>query len=49
MIDLQATNAKLRDRAIRLVSELGGCSREEARARLTNAGWSVRAALDHAP
>jgi N-acetylmuramic acid 6-phosphate etherase len=49
MIDLRPTNAKLRDRAIRLVSELAGCSREEARARLTAAAWSVRAALDHAP
>jgi N-acetylmuramic acid 6-phosphate etherase len=46
MIDVRATNAKLRDRAARLVSELRGCSYEEARERLTNAGWSVRAALD---
>jgi N-acetylmuramic acid 6-phosphate etherase len=45
MIDVQATNAKLRDRATRLVSELRGCSYEEARARLAEAGWSVRAAL----
>jgi N-acetylmuramic acid 6-phosphate etherase len=46
MIDVQATNAKLRDRAIRLVSELRGCSHDEARGRLSDAGWSVRAALD---
>jgi N-acetylmuramic acid 6-phosphate etherase len=46
MIDVQATNAKLRDRAIRLVSELRGCSYEEARSRLGEAGWSVRGALD---
>jgi N-acetylmuramic acid 6-phosphate etherase len=46
MIDVQATNAKLRDRAMRLVSELRGCSYAEARARLINAGWSVREALD---
>jgi N-acetylmuramic acid 6-phosphate etherase len=46
MIDVQATNAKLRDRAMRLVCELQGCSREEARTRLEEAGWSVRAALD---
>jgi N-acetylmuramic acid 6-phosphate etherase len=46
MIDVQATNAKLRDRAIRLVSELRGCSYEDARVRLAGAGWSVRAALE---
>jgi N-acetylmuramic acid 6-phosphate etherase len=45
MIDVQATNAKLRDRAIRLVSELRGCSYDEARVRLEEVGWSVRAAL----
>jgi len=49
MTDVQATNAKLRDRATRLVSELRGCSRDEAHARLSDAGWSVRAALDQAP
>jgi N-acetylmuramic acid 6-phosphate etherase len=46
MIDVQATNAKLRDRAMRLVGELRGCTREEARTRLEEAGWSVRAALE---
>jgi N-acetylmuramic acid 6-phosphate etherase len=46
MIDVQATNAKLRDRAIRLVIELRGCSYDEARTRLTQSGWSVRAALE---
>jgi len=46
MIDVQATNAKLRDRALRLVCELRGCSRDEARSRLEAAGWSVRAALE---
>jgi N-acetylmuramic acid 6-phosphate etherase len=45
MIDVQASNAKLRDRALRLVCELCGCSRDEARARLEAAGWSVRRAL----
>jgi N-acetylmuramic acid 6-phosphate etherase len=46
MIDVQATNAKLRDRAIRLVAEVLGCSREEAQARLQKANWNVRAAVD---
>jgi N-acetylmuramic acid 6-phosphate etherase len=45
MIDVRATNTKLRDRAIRLVSELCQCSYEEARARLVAADWSVRDAL----
>ena len=49
MIDVRATNAKLRDRAIRLVRELTGCSYEDARTRLIQAGWSVRTALDQAP
>jgi len=49
MIDLRPTNAKLRDRAIRLVSELRPCSYEQARSRLTAAAWSVRAALDQSP
>ena len=38
--------AKLRDRALRLVCELRGCSRDEARQRLEAAGGSVRAALE---
>jgi N-acetylmuramic acid 6-phosphate etherase len=46
MIDVHATNSKLRDRAIRLVSEISGCSYDAARGRLENAGWSVRAALE---
>jgi N-acetylmuramic acid 6-phosphate etherase len=45
MIDVQATNVKLRDRAIRLVSELRRCPYDVARARLEQAAWSVRAAL----
>lgn len=46
MIDVRATNAKLRDRAIRLVCELRQCSYDEARTRLEAGGWSVRAVLD---
>jgi N-acetylmuramic acid 6-phosphate etherase len=45
MIDVQATNAKLRDRAVRLVREAMGCGYEEARERLEGAGWNVRAAI----
>jgi N-acetylmuramic acid 6-phosphate etherase len=45
MIDVIASNAKLRDRAVRLVAELAGCSSAEAQERLKLHGWSVRAAL----
>jgi N-acetylmuramic acid 6-phosphate etherase len=45
MIDVLATNEKLRDRAVRLVREIRGCSYEEALARLVEADWSVRSAL----
>lgn len=49
MIDMNASNAKLRDRAIRQVCELSGLSYESARERLVRAGWSVRVALENAP
>ena len=45
MIDVHVSNAKLRDRAIRLVSELRGCSYDDARALLEETNWNVRAAL----
>src|SRR5436190_6267175 len=45
MIDLQATNKKLRGRAIGLVAQLAGCDRETARSRLARADWNLRAAL----
>jgi N-acetylmuramic acid 6-phosphate (MurNAc-6-P) etherase len=46
MIDVNVSNAKLRDRATRLVSELRGCPYDDARAFLERANWSVRAALN---
>jgi N-acetylmuramic acid 6-phosphate etherase len=45
MVDVHASNVKLRDRATRLVSELRSCFYEEARTLLERAGWNVRAAL----
>lgn len=45
MIDLTITNEKLRDRAARLVAELGKCDYAEACERLQKNGWSLRAAL----
>jgi N-acetylmuramic acid 6-phosphate etherase len=45
MIDLTVSNAKLRDRAVRLVAELAKCDQAEATERLEAHGWNVRAAL----
>ncbi|MDQ3623687.1 MAG: N-acetylmuramic acid 6-phosphate etherase [Verrucomicrobiota bacterium] len=45
MIDLAVSNAKLRDRAARLVSTALEISYEEACERLERVGWNVRAAL----
>jgi N-acetylmuramic acid 6-phosphate etherase len=46
MIDVVATNEKLRDRAIRLVQTLTDLDARDARAALEAAGWSVRAAVE---
>jgi len=46
MIDLRATNAKLRDRAIRIVRDVTGLDERDARRSLEANGWSVRAALE---
>ena len=45
MVDLHISNAKLRDRGVRLVSSTLGIGYEEARERLERAGWNVRACL----
>ena len=45
MIDLTTSNAKLRDRAVRLVAELAQCDQTQAAERLKAHGWNVRAAL----
>ena len=44
MIDLQASNTKLRDRAVRIVRELTGADEATARAALLKTGWQVRPA-----
>jgi N-acetylmuramic acid 6-phosphate etherase len=46
MVGLRATNAKLRDRAVRNVMALAGVAAPEARRRLEAAGWSVRDAVE---
>jgi N-acetylmuramic acid 6-phosphate etherase len=45
MVDLRATNAKLRDRSERIVMEVCGVSREAARAVLEGAGGRVKTAI----
>ncbi|MEY2547874.1 MAG: N-acetylmuramic acid 6-phosphate etherase [Verrucomicrobiota bacterium] len=45
MIDVNVSNAKLRDRAVRLVAELAKCDQAQAAERLEAHGWNVRAAL----
>jgi N-acetylmuramic acid 6-phosphate etherase len=47
MIDLHASSAKLRDRAVRLVAELANCGAQVARQRLETSGWDLRAVLNH--
>lgn len=44
MVDLNPSNVKLRDRAIRILRELTGCNAEEAQAALEKSGWVVKAA-----
>jgi N-acetylmuramic acid 6-phosphate etherase len=46
MIDVTASNAKLRDRAVRLVSVLAKCDQAQALERLELHHWNVRAALE---
>ena len=48
MIDLHATNSKLRNRAIRIVAEALECDFDSARARLEKHSWNARAAIDDA-
>lgn len=46
MIDLNPSNAKLRDRAVRIVSEITGADVAMARRTLENNGWVVRDACE---
>lgn len=45
MVDLRASNAKLRDRATRIVRELAGVGYPDAEAALRKSRWNIRAAL----
>ena len=44
MVDVQPTNAKLRQRAARIVAEIIGASPDDARTLLEQAGWEVKTA-----
>ncbi len=46
MVDLNPSNVKLRDRAIRILGGLTGCTAEQARATLVQTGWSVKRAYE---
>jgi N-acetylmuramic acid 6-phosphate etherase len=46
MINVQATNDKLRARAVRLVESLAECEADRAQAALEKVSWSVRDAVD---
>jgi len=45
MVDLNATNEKLRDRSIRIVMELIGCNRSQASSLLKRAKGKVKPAV----
>lgn len=45
MVDMQATNRKLKDRALRIIGHATGAQHEEAKALLEEAGGSVKAAI----
>ncbi|HJT80144.1 MAG TPA: N-acetylmuramic acid 6-phosphate etherase [Chthoniobacterales bacterium] len=45
MIDLHASNTKLRDRAVRVVAQLAGCDYGKAWERLENSGWNLRGVI----
>jgi len=46
MIDVKATNSKLRDRATLIVVELTGWDESRAAAALAKHGWDIRRALE---
>src|SRR5881227_2874497 len=46
MIDLHTTNAKLRNRAVRVVAQLTECDYAAARAHLEANGWNLRAVVE---
>ncbi|MBN2505312.1 MAG: N-acetylmuramic acid 6-phosphate etherase [Verrucomicrobia bacterium] len=49
MVDVKPSNAKLRDRAVRIVQALTGCDRDTARRALRRARWNIRRACARVP
>ena len=45
MVDVKASNHKLKDRCCRILSDLAQVTQDEARAALSESDWSIRAAL----
>ena len=45
MIDLQAVNEKLKDRAIRIVAQISGVSHSEALSALLKTNWEIKTAI----
>ncbi|WP_202980406.1 hypothetical protein [Serinicoccus marinus] len=45
MVDMQASNVKLRDRAVRMVQRVTGCESGRATEALEAAGWSTKVAV----
>lgn len=45
MIDLQATNEKLKDRAIKIVSQIAGVTNAQALAMLMKSSWEIKVAI----
>lgn len=45
MIDLQATNEKLKDRAIKIVSQIAGVTHAEALSALMHSSWEIKVAI----
>ncbi len=46
MVDLNPSNVKLRDRAVRIVSQLTGATPDQAREALVRSGWVVKRAYE---
>lgn len=46
MVDVNPSNVKLRDRALRILADLTGCTREAAREALVTHGWVVKSAYE---
>lgn len=47
MINLRPSNIKLRDRMLRITSDIAGCSKEEAEILLEKNDWSIRKAVEN--